>query len=507
MTDRIPDHELQSVGLNAGAPQWALMALNPSGERQIMVKDLGSGHQSSAVLFRELEGERLSVLKVNRVAHNKERMARPDREVRVARLLASSGGAAHFARLLSSQDLVGGYRTSWWEFYNVGSMRTFAMFIFAEATPPLSLVFRAMGQCLEGIQCLGELDIRHMDLHTGNVFLHMADGASCPDAVIGDFGYSRLPEEGPPKYTAWEWSMMTPQDQAGRSSPPMTYGNWRGIKDDHSWRLRWDLQKFRSEMTDDLLDNFDKDNDKNQLIFSLFQSLTDMCEQDEQDRKLPEARRPPLQDLTQVIQDAKTLERLYAFTDSDKQALSELRGKLLDLRSQEPLEPCVFDNGRAARDEFKSLLEVGPFRMVNLADENSIEAATAELAALRVKGSVYVSDYSDESGSCADDSTSPASSETRGSNPARDSEQQVAEKENSERRTSSTSSRASTPSTRWTPATRGLAEATAFAGGDVSAVDGLLGARDVAERNQALVRDEHARRRRGQWLRGLLRRR
>ncbi|KKY38486.1 hypothetical protein UCDDA912_g01477 [Diaporthe ampelina] len=288
MTDRIPDHELQSVGLNAGAPQWALMALNPSGERQIMVKDLGSGHQSSAVLFRELEGERLSVLKVNRVAHNKERMARPDREVRVARLLASSGGAAHFARLLSSQDLVGGYRTSWWEFYNVGSMRTFAMFIFAEATPPLSLVFRAMGQCLEGIQY-----------------------------------------------------------------------------------------------------NFDKDNDKNQLIFSLFQSLTDMCEQDEQDRKLPEARRPPLQDLTQVIQDAKTLERLYAFTDSDKQALSELRGKLMDLRSQEPLEPCVFDNGRAARDEFKSLLEVGPFRMVNLADENSIEAATAELAALRVKGSVH----------------------------------------------------------------------------------------------------------------------
>lgn len=508
MMDTIPDGELQSVDLNAGSAQWALMALNPSGERQLMVKELGSGHQSTAVLLRELEGDKLSVLKVNNAAHIKERMARPDREVRVARLLASSGGAAaRFARLLSSQDLLGGYRTSWWEFYNVGSMQDFSMFVFAEATPPLSLVFRVMSQCLEGIQCLNELDIRHMDLHTGNVFVHQADGASHLDAVIGDFGYSRLPGEGPPEYTAREWSMMDPKDQAGRSSPPLTYGDRNGNKDDPSWRLRWDLRKFQSEMTEDLLDNFDKDDDRNQLIFSLFQTLTDMCEQDEKDRKLPEARRPPLQDLTQTIQDAKTLERMYASTDSDRQALRELLAKLLELRNEEPLEPLVFDNERAARDEFKSLLEVEPFRMVNLADEKSIEAATAEIAALRVEGSVYVSSYSDQSGSSADDSTSPASSQTRDSTPAGESEQQDSEKDNDERRNPSTSSRESTPSIRWTPPTRGLAEATAFAGGDVSAVDGLLGARDAAERNQALVRDEHARRRRGLWVNGLLRRR
>lgn len=351
MIDPMADHDLESVDLNAGSPQWALMALDPSGKRQLMVKELGSGHQGTAVLFREHGGGRLSVLKWNRAAYNEERMARRDREARVARLLSSSERAARFARLLSSQDMVGGYRQSWWEFYNVGSMQGLSMAILEESNPPFSLVFRIVRQCLEGIQSLGELNIFHMDLHTGNVFLHLPDGASYPDAVIGDFGYSRLPGEGPPEFTAWEWSLMNSTTQAGRSSPPLTYGDSSGHAD-RSWRLPWDLEKFRYNASEDFLDNLDKDDERNQLTFSLFNRMAGMCKQDEIDRKLPEAERPPLQDLTQMIQDAKTLERLYAATASDKQALGELRQKLLDLLSEEPVDPLVFEDEQAARDDF-----------------------------------------------------------------------------------------------------------------------------------------------------------
>lgn len=503
MIDPMADHDLESVDLNAGSPQWALMALDPSGKRQLMVKELGSGHQGTAVLFREHGGGRLSVLKWNRAAYNEERMARRDREARVARLLSSSERAARFARLLSSQDLVGGYRQSWWEFYNVGSMQGLSMAILEESNPPFSLVFRIVRQCLEGIQSLGELNIFHMDLHTGNVFLHLPDGASYPDAVIGDFGYSRLPGEGPPEFTAWEWSLMNSTTQAGRSSPPLTYGDSSGHAD-RSWRLPWDLEKFRYNASEDLLDNLDKGDERNQLTFSLFNRMAGMCKQDEIDRKLPEAERPPLQDLTQMIQDAKTLERLYAATASDKQALGELRQKLLDLLSEEPVDPLVFEDEQAARDDFRDYLDVGLFRVVDLADENSLEAAAAELAALRVEGTAYVSDPDDKTGSSTDDSTSPDSSETRESTPGGDFEQPISENNSGGRGAPSTSSR---PSTRWSPSTRGLADATAFAGGDTSAVNGLLGARDLAEREQALVRDEHARRYREQCLRELFRRR
>lgn len=503
MIDRIPDHDLEPVDLNAGSPQWALMAIDPSGTRQLMVKELGSGHQGTAVLFREHGGGRLSVLKWNRAAYNEERMARRDREARVARLLSSSERAARFARLLSSQDLVGGYRQSWWEFYNVGTMQGVSMAMLEESNPPFSLVFRIVRQCLEGIQCLNQLDIFHMDLHTGNVFLHLEDGASYPDAVIGDFGYSRLPGEAPPEFTAWEWSLMNSFAQAGRSSPPLTYGDNSGYAD-RSWRLPWDLEKFHYNASEDFLDNLDKDDERNQLTFSLFNRMANMCKQDEIDRKSPEAERPPLQDLTQMIQDAKTLERLYAATASDKQALGELRQKLLDLLSEEHVDPLVFDDEQAARDDFRDYLDVGMFRVVDLADGNSLEAATAELAALRVDGTAYVSDYGDRTGSSTDDSTSPDSSETLESTPGREPEQPASENNSAERGTPSTSSR---PSTRWSPSTRGLAEATAFAGGDTSAVDGLLGARDLAERDQALVRDEHARRYREQCLRELFRRR
>lgn len=504
MMDLMSDREaLQSVDLNAGSERWALMALDPSGSRQLMVKKLGSGYQSSAVLFREYGGDRLSVLKWNITAHVDARMQRLDREARVARRLARSDRTDRFARLLSSEDLEGGYRQSWWEYYNLGSMRDFSMFVLQQANPPLSLVFRIVGQCLEGIQGMNQIDIFHMDLHTGNVFLHLDDGESYLDAVIGDFGYSRLPGEGPPDFTSLEWLRLSPKDRAGRSSPPPTYGD-RPDSDNGSWRPAWDLQKFRFNTAEDLLDNLDKDNERNELVFALFHRMFIMCGQDEIDRKLPEAERPAIQDLSETIQEAKTLERLYAATTSDKFAVSELREKLLELMSQEPLEPLVFDNQQAAREKFREYLKVGLFRLVNLDDEDSVEAATAELAALKVEGSAYVSDCDRRSSSSSHDGTSPDSSETRESTPGGDSEQQDPERDSSERRSPPTSSR---PSTRWSPATRGLTEATAFASGDASAVDDLLGARDLAERDQALVRAHHARRYRGQYLRGLFRRR
>lgn len=492
--------DLTSIDLDAGYPRWALMALNPSGERQVMVKELGSGHQSSAVLFREHgagAGGRLSVLKWNREAYDEVRMARLDREVRVARLLSSSRWAPRFARLLSSQDLEGGYRQSWWEFYNVGSMQAVSMAVFEQSSPPFSLVFHILGQCLEGIQGMNKLDIFHMDLHTGNVFTHLDDDASYLNAVIGDFGYSRLPGEGPPEFTAWEWSLLSSADRKGRSSPPMTYGEQSGVSEDRSSRLPWDLRKFVFNIREDLLDNLDKDDEKNQLIFSLFKRLDDMNEQDKEDRKLPEHERPPIQDLTQTIQDVKTLERLYKATVPDKQAVGELREKLLELLSEEPLGPLVFDDEQAARDHFRDYTTLGMFRMVNLADENSIEAATAGLAALSVEGTAYVADRSSSS---PDHRMSPTSSEMRQST----AERQVSERGSGEQYSPATSSH---PSTRWTPSTRGMASATAFADGDTSAVGGLIGARDHAERDHALVRDEHARRRRWHRVReGFLRR-
>lgn len=512
MMDPIPDRDIHSVDLGTRAPQWALMALDPSGERHLMVKALGSGHQSTALLFRGHGGGgaagRLSVCKWNRAAYDQARMARPDREVAVARLLASSSGSAgrRFSRLLSSQDMAGGYRQSWWEFYNVGSVQDLSALVLEQPAPPLSFVFRIVRQCLEGIRCLNELDVFHMDLHTGNVFVHLDRGASYPDAVIGDFGYSRLPGEGPPEFSAWSWSLMNTNSQAGLSSPPGTYGYRCGFAN-REWRAPWDLEKFQFNMSEDLLDNLDRDDERVQLVFAFFKRMADMSKQDFHDRALPEAERPPLQDLTQLIQDARTLERLYADTASDKKALGELRGKLLDLLGKEPLGPLVFDDEQRARVEFRDYTESGLFRVVDLNDEGSIEAAEEELSALWVEGTAYVADYGDKTGSSSDDNdgTSPSSSETRESSPAGDPEQRRApEEDGAERRTPSTSSR---PSTRWSPSTRGLAEATAFAGGDASAVDGLLGARDHAERDQALVRDEHARRYRDQRLRELFRRR
>lgn len=498
--------DLTSVDLDAGCPRWALMALNPSGERRFMVRTLGSGHQSNAVLFREHGGPkgRLSVLKWNREAYGEVRMARPDREAQVARLLSSSRWAPRFARLLSSQDLKGGYRQSWWEFYNVGSMQDVSMAIFEQSSPPFSLVFHILGQCLEGVQGMNkELAMFHMDLHTGNVFTHLDDGASYLNAVIGDFGYSRLPGEGPPDYNFWEWSRLNSAEREGRSSPPMTYGERSGVSD-HLHRLPWDLNKLLFNIREDLLDNLDEDDERNQLLFSLFKRMDDMNEQDRKDRKLPEAERPPIQDLTQTIQDVKTLERLYAATASDKQALGELREKLLELLNEEPLELLVFDNERAARDHFQDYTALGMFKIVNLADESSIEAATVGLAALSVEGTAYVADYSDSSSSSPGHRMSTTSSEVRESTAAGDPERQVSENGSGEQYSPTTSSH---PSTRWTPATRGLASASAFADGDTSAVGGLIGARDHAERDHALVRDEHARRRRWQRVReGFLRR-
>ncbi|KAG6365833.1 hypothetical protein INS49_000009 [Diaporthe citri] len=529
----LPDDDPRSVDPTPGAAQWALMALNPSGERQLMVEYLGSGYQGTVLLCRELAGDKLSVLKWSRKAHSKAGMERPDREARVARLLGSSERADRFARLLSSQDMAGGWRTSWWEFYNIGGIQNLSEYIPPRTKPPLSLVCRIVAQGLEGIQHLNELDMRHMDLHVGNVFLHLADGASCPDAVIGDFGYSRLPGEGPPKHTAWDWRRMSSSEKAGHSSPPLAYGP-EGTIENRSWRLKWDVDKFLYNVKRELLDGFYEEDEETPLVFSLFKHMSDMIEQDTEDRKLPEAERPPLQDLTQMIQDAKTLERLYADMASDKQALDRLRENLLKDQRRRYLKPRVFDNEWVARNKFREYLDVGLVRVVNLADEKSIEVATAELASLGVEGAAYVADHSDRSGSSPDHSTSPPSSETRESSPVvhpeqqlsereiaeqqvsenGSAEQQISERDITEQRVSENSSAeqqnpatSSCPSTRWSPSTRGLASATAFAGGDASAVGGLLGVLDLAERAQALVRDEHARRRRWQRLRDLFLRR
>lgn len=532
----LPDDDPQPIDPNASA-QWALMALNPSGERQLMVEYLGTGYQGTVLLCRELAGDKLSVLKWTRKANGKEGMARPDREVRVARLLASSGRADRFARLLSSQDMVGGYRTSWWELYNIGGIQNLSEYIPPSTKPPLSLVCRIVAQGLEGIQHLNELDMRHMDLHSGNVFLHLASGAPCPDAVIGDFGYSRLPGEGPPEYTHRDWSMMSSSEQAGHSSPPLAYGSENTVEN-RSWRLKWDVDKFLYNVKRELLDGFYEEDEETPVVFSLFKRISNMNEQDTEDRELPEAERPPLQDLTQMIQDAKTLERLYADMASDKQALDGLRENLLKDQRRRHLKPRVFDNELVARNKFREYLDVGLVRIVNLADEKSIEVATAELASLRVEGTTYVTDYSDRGGSSPDHSTSPPSKEIRESTLAVHPEQQLAEKEIAEQQVSETDSAeqkisekditeqrvsenssaasaeqqnpaatSSRPSTRWSPSTRGRTSATAFARGDASAVGGLLGALDLAERDQALVRDEHARRRRWQRLREMFFRR
>ncbi|KAL1882799.1 hypothetical protein Daus18300_000437 [Diaporthe australafricana] len=471
--------------------QWALLALNPSGERQLFVREVGSGYQSKALLFRELNGEKLSVHKVNTVPHDGDRMKRPDREVSAARLLSSSMGAARFAQLLSSQELSGGHRETWWMLYNLGSLSNLCMFMFAEARPPLSLVFRILGQCLQGIQSLNELGMRHFDLHTGNVFLTLNGEPIIMDAVLADFGYTRLPGEPAPAYTAWEWNLMGSKDHWGYSSPPGTYGPVNEFED-RNWRLQLDLSKFLYNFHEDFMENFDENDEGNSLLFELFKRLSDKNIQDDKDRKLPEAQRPPVIDLTQEIQDAQTLERLYAGTRADQEALGQLRVKLHNLVSEEPVDPLVFRSELDARDEFQSQLDTGLFRLVNLSDMCSIEIATAELAALRIPGTAYVSGRSDPSSSSTEDSASPTSSETREStpaeqqsSPAKDTQQEPPVEENDEQRNSSPESHVST---RWTPATHGLAPATAFASGDASALNALLGARDVAERDHARSR-------------------
>lgn len=463
-----PDLEPPPVDLgDYKAPKWALMALDPSGKRQLLVRKLVSGIESDAMVFRELGGkQKLSVAKWNKEPYAPAKMARPAREVRIARMLASSERPGRFARLLASQDLEGGYRESWWEHYNVGDMHDLSTSVFEYGTrPPLSLMFRSVAQCLEGIQCLCRLDLRHMDLHGGNVFFHLAEGALYPDAVIGDFGHSRFKGERPPKLSASQMVKMDSNDKQVILSPPLNSDETCGTED-YSWRLRWDLHSFQIKVPEVLLEKLSGKDLENELLFAFFRRMGKLCEQDEKDRKLPEAERPPIQDgqLTLLIQDAWTLERLYAETTPDKRSLGDVREKLLGVVRRQYSDPQMFDDEQDARDKFEKFIDAGMLKVVNLADENSIEVAAAALAALKIKSAAFVCDQGDSSSS---------STPEGGSVP------------------SSTQSHAST---RWTPATRGLAEATAFASGDASAVDALLAARDVEERNQALIRNEHARR-------------
>lgn len=512
----VPDHELASVDPGDAAssnapesvdlgdytfPKWALMALDPSGKRQLLVRKLVSGIESDAIVFRELEGERkLSVAKWNKEAYPAAKMARPAREVRFARMLASSAQAGRFARLLASQDLAGGYRESWWEHYNVGDMQNLSTSVFEEGKrPPLSLMFRCVAQCLEGIQCLCQLDLRHIDLHGGNVFFHFAEGALYPDAVIGDFGHSRFKGERPPKLTTSQLGMMRFKDKQAFLSPKLNSDETYGTED-WSWRLRWDLHSFQIKVPEVLLEKLSGKDAENHLLFAFFKRMGKLCEQDEKDRKLPEAERPPIQlgDLTLLIQDAWTLERLYADTAPDNRALGEVREKLLGVVRRWSSEPQMFGDEQEARDKFEKFIDAGMLKVVDLTDDKSIEVAAAQLAALKIKDSAFVSDQGDTSSSGTRDSTSPApSSKTRESTPEGGSVQQGTEQdteqESAGQQASSTQSHAST---RWTPATRGLAEATAFASGDASALDALLAARDAAEEAQALIRNEHARRRR-----------
>lgn len=153
-----------------------------------------------------------------------------------------------------------------------------------------------------------------------------------------------------------------------------------------------------------------------------------------------------------------------------------MRAKLLDVLRPQSSEPQVFDDEQVARDAFEKHIGAGMLRVVNLYDDGSIEAAAAELAAFKVQDSAYVS--SDHQGDI-----------TPGSPGSRDSSTS-----SSSGRQASSSTSSPQPSTRWSPATRGLASASAFAGGDASALEGILEARDAAEREQALIREEHARR-------------
>lgn len=499
MDHPVRDPDLESVDLQSLdledviPPKWALMALDPSGKRQFLVRRLASGIESDAMVFRsELDSGghgKLSVAKWNKQPHGEIKMARPDREVRFARMLAESAQADRFAKLLASQDLINGYRESWWQYYELGDMEDlFARTIrFMETPPPLSLAFRIVAQCLEGIQCLNELDVRHMDLHAGNIFFHLAEGASYPDVAIGDFGYSRLKGERPPAFTTAQLAKMDSDDKKAYLTPPLDPDETFGTAG-RSWRQRWDLHMFQEKISKILWERYGRKKVRNQLLVSFFKRMSNMCDQDGYDRRLPEAERPPIQDLTPLIEDAKTLARLYAETAADRHALGEIRGKMLDLVRSRSSEPHSFGNEEEARAGYEKHIDAGMLRVVNVSDENSIEVATAELAAYKIKGSAFVSDHSSKSSSSDTNSTSPPTS--RGTSPEGDSVQRGAKQDNAGGRATSTS-----PSTRWTPATRGQASATAFAGGDASAVEALLEARDVAERSQALVRNEHARRR------------
>lgn len=494
ITLSVPDADLGSVELASpmesvdltdfDKPKWALMALDPSGKRQLLVRKLVSGIESDAMVFREMGGQgspngdgnnesKLSVAKWNRKPHAAAKMARGSREVRVAQLLAGSERqAGRFAKLLAAQDMAGGYRESWWEYYNLGDMQDLHTSALrpCQPQPPLSLVFRCVAQCLEGIQRLnGELGVRHMDVHAGNIFFHMAnEGAAWPDAVIGDFGHSRFGGERPPQFTQEELDGMGPESRETYLSPPISSDEAFGTED-YSWRPRWDVHQFHLKIREVLLERFSGKKANNELLFNLFRRMARMSAQDEVDRKLPGGERPPVQDLGPLIQDAWALARLYAETTSDKVALRQVREKLLEELRRHPSEPQVFGDEGDARGVFEQFIDAGMLRVVNLFDDGSVEAAAAELASFKVPGSAYV----------VSSDNHHHQSETGSSSGSRDS----------------SSSRPSTP---WSPATRGLAEASAFAGGDASALDGLLAARDAEERRQALIREEHARRYRRQ---------
>ncbi|KAG8167487.1 hypothetical protein KVR01_003176 [Diaporthe batatas] len=415
MTATLParDADRDPVGLASppesvsDRPKWALMALDPSGKRQLLVRQLVSGIESDAMVFRELAGGGgdndididaggLSVAKWNKKPFPPAKMARGSREVRVAKMLAGSAAARRFAALLAAQDMRGGYRESWWRHYNLGDMHDVVSAGFRGSQAPASLVFRWVAQCLEGIACLdGELGARHMDLHPGNVFFH-TDGGDV-DAVLGDFGQARLAGERPPVFSSGEEELSAMGAEGGRAarmSPPLSLDEAKG-DEDYSWRTRWDARQFLDQIANTLMNGFGggerEEAGDDLLLAGFFASLEAMVARDEADRRLPERQRPPLQDLAPLVRDAWELSRLCAWEAADGAAARQVRANLLAGLAGMPSGVQVFDSEGAARDAYERHVGAGMLRVVDLSDDGrSVRAAAAELAAFKVAGTAWV---------------------------------------------------------------------------------------------------------------------
>lgn len=201
--------------------RWGILLPGPDEQCCLVTNpNLGGGHQSTAQLVMAPargSGRRCIVRKMRKDQYLYQRVNRADREVRICREIERRISMdphrvrPNIIRLIEALDIPVDQnrhewrRTSYWQWYNMGSAIDLRNAYTAQGTiPPPYILARFLRQGLEVIDWLlrpdrygvsGVRPIFHNDMHAGNIMVNWADAVDGPHFYVGDFGFARFQGE------------------------------------------------------------------------------------------------------------------------------------------------------------------------------------------------------------------------------------------------------------------------------------------------------------------------